>query len=160
MALTNPRYPGTGFSSSAKLFALCSGLFATAGVMTLINSYYSLLGTNLSLPFSLGTSQLIDGTALVLAEGHHFPLVIKAAAFSLDLILIACLALASRWLRLHSHNSKTTDLFLFAMIFYTFDSLLFLLAQSYLGLACHLVFLVLLFAGFRASQGSRLDLTE
>jgi hypothetical protein len=120
--------------------------FYLIAVLSIINSIIYLVGGNLYFLVGLGISQLIDGVAVVIAEqaSSDVEMVIKILAFTIDL-LVACVFVLFGYF-----SRRYKWVFVFGMIVYALDGLLFLIGPDLLSIGFHIVALFMLYNGFKA----------
>ena len=107
------------------------GWFFWIAGLSIINSIIYLAGSDLTFIIGLGITQVIDGMASV-ATGQG-----KAIAFVITLIIAAVFVT----LGIYSRKKKNWA-FILGIVLYSFDALLFLIAQDWLSIGFHIFALV------------------
>ena len=115
--------------------------FYWIAALSLINSISALSGSDWRFIFGLGITQIFDALGNEIAGGG------KAIIFVLDLFAAGILVFFGFFA-----YKRHTWAFLVGMILLALDSLIFLLAQDWIGVAFHAFVLFRLFRGFQACR--------
>jgi hypothetical protein len=118
--------------------------FLWIAALSLVNSALILSGSQWGFVVGLGTTQVFDFIAMALAES--LGPVIKLASLGLAALAAGFFAFFGLFAR-RGHGWA----FITGAVFYTLDGLLFLLALDLMSIAFHIIALVFIFKGYRAS---------
>ncbi len=135
-----------GLKSGANWFYWIAGL-------SLVNSVIQLFEGNRSFVVGLGITQIVDALAQAVAGGVGPGLgstLVRAIALFIDLIIGGLFVLLG-W----QGSKKKAWAFALGIVFYLFDSLVFLLVRDWLSLAFHVFALICIFSGYSALRKLR-----
>ncbi|KAB8144479.1 hypothetical protein F8S13_06295 [Chloroflexia bacterium SDU3-3] len=128
-----------------------AGFFAIAG-LSLLNSIIMLFGANFDFAIGLAITQVVEGAAMGFSDhlsGSALAL-LKIVEVLLNLGIVAMFA-AFGWLVRRDHAWA----FIVGMGIYAVDTLIFVLAGFWLGVALHVFVLFVLFQGLQALYALR-----
>lgn len=127
------------------------GFFGIAG-LSLLNSIIMLFGANLDFAIGLAITQVVEGAAMGFSDhlSGSALAVLKILEVLLNLGIVAMFS-AFGWLVRRDHAWA----FIVGMVIYAVDTLIFVLARFWLGVALHVFVLFVLFQGLQALYALR-----
>jgi len=130
---------------SEQHFKMGASWFYWIAALTLVNSLAMKLGVSWEFVLGLGMTRIVDLLAMMVQDTTSGVMVFQAFIVALDVGFAALFAAIG-----YTAQKGSADSYEVGLVFYAFDSLLFLLSFDIIGIVLHGVALFFLFRGWRA----------